>query len=250
MLTPLPLDFVFALQEAGYATDLLFRAGISRINDVQNMGVTGIPAPGDVDRELQAQMEIENLKRFQHLIGVMLKLYLFNAIEVQRHGDENGKQRFLVISPHQNPEVTALIDEFKRLLGLDPAKSIFRITDRRVGRAADEITIQTRSLFQIMGFLAQGVEIPLEQQQQVRMIGGAALAADGSEAKGIPFRVRWSTERPSDAFVAIQYNGYWFSVTNTDIESKRGFNLLVYGFRLLAPERAAVAPALTLPTGP
>ena len=56
--------------------------------------------------------------------------------------------------------------------------------------------------------------------------------------------------RPSDAFVAIQYNGYWFSVTNTDIESKRGFNLLVYGFRLLAPERAAVAPALTLPTGP
>ena len=250
MLTPLPLDFVFALQEAGYATDLLFRAGISRINDVQNMGVAGIPAPGDVDRELQAQMEIENLKRFQHLISVMLKLYLYNAIEVQHRVEDNGKQRFLVISPQQRPEIAALIDEFKGMLGLDPAKSIFRITDRRVGRAADEITIQTRSLFQIMGFLAQGVEIPSEQQQQVRMIGGAALAADGSEAKGIPFRVRWSKERPSDAFVAIEYNGYWFSVTNTDIESKRGFNLLVYGFRLLAPERAAAAPALTLPTGP
>ena len=73
-----------------------------------------------------------------------------------------------------------------------------------------------------MGFLAQGVEIPLEQHQQVRMIGGAALAANGSEAKGIPFRVRWSKERPSDAFVAIEYNGYWFSVTNTTSRASGG----------------------------
>src|SRR5512132_801930 len=26
-----------------------------------------------------------------------------------------------------------------------------------------------------------------------------------------PFRVRWTTERPKDAFVAVEYNGYWFS---------------------------------------
>jgi hypothetical protein len=41
---------------------------------------------------------------------------------MQGRADENGKERFLVISVHQQPEVTALIDEFKRMLGLDPAK--------------------------------------------------------------------------------------------------------------------------------
>jgi hypothetical protein len=101
-----------------------------------------------------------------------------------------------------------------------------------------------------MGFLAQGVALPPDQEQQARVIGGGTLAADEGDTRGVPFRVRWTRQPPSDAFVAAEYNGYWYSIANTDIESKRAFNLLVYGFRLLAPERAAAAPALTLPTGP
>ena len=66
----------------------------------------------------------------------------------------------------------------------------------------------------------------------------------------MPFRARWSRERPADVFAAAEYNGYWFSVANTDIESKRAFNLLIYVFSLLAPEKAAQAPVLTLPSGP
>jgi hypothetical protein len=250
MLTPMPLDFVFALQEAGYATDLLFRAGIHQINEVRNLNVSGVPAPGDLDRKLQEQREIENLKRFRHLLNLMSRLYLYNAIEVQRRGENDSKERFLVISPQQDPQVTELIAELKRTLGLDPTKTLFRITDRRVGRATDEITIRTRSLFQIMGFLAHGVSLPPEQQEQSRAIGGETLAADEGDNKGVPFRVRWTAQRPRDAFVAVEYNGYWYSIASTDIESKRAFNLLVYGFRLLAPERATAAPALTLPTGP
>ncbi len=59
-MTPIPLDFVFALSEAGYPTDLLYRTGIGRINDVKNTAA-GVPAPGDVERDLQAKIEIENL---------------------------------------------------------------------------------------------------------------------------------------------------------------------------------------------
>jgi hypothetical protein len=63
-------------------------------------------------------------------------------------------------------------------------------------------------------------------------------------------RIIASRTRPENAFAAVEYNGYWFSVANNDITSKRSFNLLIYAFRLLAPERAAAAPALALPTGP
>lgn len=43
-MTPIPLDFVFALPEAGYPTDLLYRVGIGRVIDVQNMAAS-IPRP-------------------------------------------------------------------------------------------------------------------------------------------------------------------------------------------------------------
>lgn len=253
LMTPIPLDVVFALGEAGYPTDLLLRAGINRINDVQNMA-GGIPAPGDVDSVLQAARERENLKRFQGLISLIMKLYFYSAFEVQRRDEEDGKQRVLVISPDQSPEVKGLVDEFRAILGLDPARNVFRIVERRMGRGVDEITFQTRSLLQIMGFLAQGVDVPPERRQQTRTVGSDGTDVPTSlgtgDGKSVPFRVRWSEERPTNAFVAVEYNGYWYSLAADDIESKRGFNLLNVGFRLLAPERAAAAPVLSLPTGP
>jgi hypothetical protein len=247
LMTPIPLDFVFALSEAGYPTDLLYRTGIGRINDVMNMAA-GVPAPGDVERDLQARLEAENLARFQNLISIILKLQLYGAIEAQRRGDDEKAQRFLVIKGNGDREVAALVDEFRKMLNLDPARDAFRITDRRMGRAADEITVQTRSVLQIMAFLSKGIATPPEHWQQARLVGAEAIAEDAG--KGVPFRVRSSTEPPNDGFVAAEYNGYWFSIANTDIESKRAFNLLIYLFRLLAPEKAASAPVLTLPSGP
>jgi hypothetical protein len=250
ILSPLPLEFIFALQEAGYATDLLLRSGVARMNDVQNMGVPVGLAPDDVTGALQARREVEKLQRYQHLVDVLLRLYLVDMIEMQTRVAEDAPERFLVFSPPQTAEEAALATEFKTLLGLDPAKNEFRITGRRLGRAPDEITIQTRSLSQIMGFLAQGVEIPEAQRDQVVMLDDATMAEAGGRGRAIPFRVRVTDVRPADAFVAVDYNGYWYSIASNDIESKRAFNLLIYGFRLLAPERAASAPALTLPTGP
>lgn len=249
LMTPMPLDFVFALREAGYATDILFRSGISRMNDVHNMGGVGIPLPGDVDRTLQARRERDNLARFQRLVSVILELSLLNAVEVQRRTGEDGPERVLVIAPRQTPETAALVRELKTILELDPNASVFRLTTRRVGRAPDEITVQTRSLIQIMAFLAQGVEVPPERRREVALDAELAAPADGAE-RLVPLRVRWSAERPVGAFVAAEHLGGWYAIDADDIQSKRAFNLLVYGFRLLAPERAATAPVLTLPTGP
>lgn len=182
-----------------------------------------------------------------------MKLYFYSAFEVQRRDEENGEQRVLVISPDQSPEDMGLVDEFRGVLGLDPATNVFRIVEQRMGRGVDEITFQTRSLLQIMGFLAQGVEVPPERQQQTRTVGpdgtGVTMGHNTADGQSLPFRVRWSEERPADAFVAVEYNGSWYSLAADDIESKRGFNLLSIGFRLLA-ERAATAPVLSLPTEP
>lgn len=246
VFSPMPLDFIFALQEAGYATDLLFRSGIGRINDVQNLTPGGSPIIADTDREVQGRIEAERLQRYQHLIDVMRKLYVLDAIEMQVRGEGQGRERFLVISDPRTPETAALVRELRGILGLPATGNEFSITSRRLGRAPDEITIQTRSLSQIMAFLSLGVEIPADQRAQVAGFDPAGAAQAGG---GIPFRVRATDARPDDAFVAVEYNGTWFSIANTDIESKRAFNVLIYGFRLLAPDQGPAAPALSLPTG-
>ncbi len=199
-------------------------------------------------RRESSTFPIDQCTRFQNLISVILRLQLYGAIEVQRREGDEKTQRFLMITGNRDPEVAALVDEFRKILSLDPARNVFRITDRRMGRAADEITVQTRSVLQIMAFLSKGIATPPEQWQQARLVGAEAIADDGG--KGVPFRVRASQEPPNDGFVAAEYNGYWFSIANTDIESKRAFNLLIYLFRLLAPEKAASALVLTLPSGP
>ena len=65
----------------------------------------------------------------------------------------------------------------------------------------------------------------------------------------LPLRVRSQSERPSNAFSAVQYQGYWFYVDQADLESKVVFQMLLALFELQAPAGGQVAPLLTLPAG-
>ena len=78
-----------------------------------------------------------------------------------------------------------------------------------------------------MSFLSKGVDIPPDQWQQARLVADLGITADNGEDKGMPFRARWSRERPADVFAAAEHIGCWLSIANTDIESKRAFNLLI-----------------------
>ena len=55
---------------------------------------------------------------------------------------------------------------------------------------------------------------------------------------------------PEDAFVAVRYQGHWFYIAHSDIESKRAFGVLSSLFRVQAPTATSTAPILTLPAGP
>jgi hypothetical protein len=62
--------------------------------------------------------------------------------------------------------------------------------------------------------------------------------------------VRAQTERPSNAFVRINYRAHWFHIEDHDLQSKATFNLLTYLFSLQAAGSKAVSPLLTVPVGP
>src|SRR5262249_43011970 len=61
-------------------------------------------------------------------------------------------------------------------------------------------------------------------------------------------RIGSSLDRPSDAFLAVPYRGYWFWIDDRDMGSKRLFSFLMFMFTLVETGSKDGAPVLTIPT--
>jgi hypothetical protein len=96
--------------------------------------------------------------------------------------------------------------------------------------------VQLRSFLDIMFFLGKNTRVPPEQAAQVK------------EAKQNDWIViRSSADMPDDALVAVKYQGYYFSIANTDIRSKDTFALIKLLFQIQAGDIKTMQPILTLP---
>jgi hypothetical protein len=116
-----------------------------------------------------------------------------------------------------------------------------------------KIDLEARSLLQAMYYVAQGVEIPPEHASR-------GIVTVTRDASGRPFdwqrvtkdlfRVRWAPgdARPAHAHVAVLYQGYWFYIDETDLDTKTTFSLLMELARLEL-SAAGSQPLLTIPLG-
>ncbi len=234
MLSPIPVEMMFAASQGGWDTNLLMLIALQRMNRVENSSFGTVPAPDDLER----------LRAFLRLLNLSKKLEKRGALEMYEDHAKTPALRYLVVAKNVDRGTQALIDEWKAMLGLDPALNVFKMTARLTQRAPDEITVQPRSLMGTLSFLSRGVEVPEAHREK-----GWALDM-GSWDDLVPFRVRSGNEKPPIAYVSVKYQGYWFYIDQADHESKRVFNLLIYIFELQAPETSKAAPILSLPTGP
>jgi len=95
---------------------------------------------------------------------------------------------------------------------------------------------QLRSLMDVMFFLAKNTEVPKDQLSYVRH----------ADPNGW-LNIRVSSGPPSDALVWVQHHGNFFSIANSDIQSKDTFALVKLLFEIQAGDIKTVTPILTLP---
>jgi len=234
MLSAIPTELIFGASQAGWATDLMMLIGLQRMNKVENSSFSPVPSPDDLDR----------IREFRRLLEISKKLGDREALEMYRDKAETPGKRYLVVEDAADEETQALIDEFKRMLDLDPGFKVFQMTDRLTQRSSNEITVQPRSLMGVMSFLSRGVEVPETHRKQ-------GWVVDMGFWEGlVPFRIQSSEEEPGNVFVAVRYHDHWFFIDHSDHDSKRGLGLLIYLFQLQAPATTAAAPILTIPAGP
>lgn len=239
LLAPIPPEAIFSLAQSGWPAKELMLMSFDRLNHLENTAF-GRPLTED---------QIQSLEIFQHTIDLIVKLAKRHGIESQDDKDPESEERYLVFNPSPDHETQLLINELKELLRLHPQHLSFRITDRLIQREPDEITIRVRSLLTMMGFLSNGVEIPDDHREEAIVENATDDGNLEKQESLVPLKIHSSKEKPENAFVAVEYQDYWFFIEHSDHVSKQAFGLLTYLFILQAPQPPATAPLLTVPTG-
>jgi hypothetical protein len=235
LLQPLPPAEVFELTQAGYPVDIVLLVTTRAINGIYNRsGIGGRPREPDP----AFYKVLDALRRLQQSGAVSLR--------VEKRGpDEVG---YLIVSAKRAPEVAEDLKFIEQTLGFAPDKrGEVLINFGLLPRAPNEMAVLTRSMVEILGELAQGIEVPPEHVAQGRT-GPAARMATAPDPRDRPLvRIHSSSEPPLSTYAAVQYRNTWYWIDDGDIASKRVFTFLMLFFSLAETGTPKQAPVLTLP---
>jgi len=238
VLSPIPLETIFALAGSGWTGRRVFSLCVERINGLENVPSASGPTPElstEGDHGFGRLMELVDGLRSERLIAPRV--------------DATTKESLLEIS--NDPAHLDAVYEIKSLLGLDPRLETYKLSSDFLNHRHDTVSIRTRSLMNIFFLLSHQVETPSEHKAEglvtvTRQSNGTEFDWNDSIG-GKLFRIRQSESSPDMAFLAIPYRNHWFYIADNDLESKSTFMLLTQLFRLQAGAAKAVTPALTIP---
>ncbi|NOQ15113.1 MAG: hypothetical protein GQ583_11630 [Methyloprofundus sp.] len=239
MLTPISSTSIFSLAQSGWPAGQLIMMSFERLSHLNNS------AFGPV----LSHEQIKQMEKFELAVKLIVELGKHNGFDSYHGEGKDAKNRYLVFEQNPAPETRKLINRFKKVLRLNPDISKFRITDRQTNLKPDEITIKLRSLLTLMGFLSHGVEVPNAHMQEKLVELNTEVSKIENNDFFVPLHIRSSEKEPDHAFVAIEYQDYWFYIEHSDHVSKQAFGLLTYLYMLQAPQAPSGVPIITIPAG-
>jgi hypothetical protein len=238
LLSPLTPSTLLLLSRSGWSLERLFLCGVQKMNGLGNaISATG-PTP-----DLAPSYE-----NFHHAAELLRRLQVEGAIEADL--DKDGETVLLYMERGVSARSDSAITQLQELLRLDPKASSYKVRAATRRTRNDEIAMVGRSLMATLFFLSQSVEPPSQHERDGLVT--ITHRTDGmrfnwTNVTGRLLRVQSSSSQPERAAVAIQYRGYWYYISDSDLNSKSTFSLLTYLFNLKAGSKAGHEPLLTYP---
>ncbi len=235
LMTPIPPSVILNLIQAGNPVGELLRTSVQSINDVDNRRV-GRLYVRPANPEFYALLP--NLERLQVSGDI--------GMRVQQVGQE--AKLFIIFRTRMAAAEDKALSNVANILGLAPSAHEFPVVYGNVESNDKEIALQTRSINEILTDMASYITVPEAHvtKRWVRPTPEGDMGPDGLMTPLI--RITSSTERPDNAFVAVPYNGYWFSIDNRDLPSKQTFTSIMFLFTFVESGSKEAAPVLTIPT--
>jgi len=235
LLAPLPLPAILVLVQSGYPVDYVFRICVQDINGLNNSrsgavaGRKGDPA-------------------FFELLDLLRRLQEMDGIAMRSRSVDNKQETVAIFKAPKNETAAGILKGIKERLGLDMDKMELPVVHGGNAVNDQEISIQGRSMLQIMTEYAACIDVPASHVAEGRVY--AVEREGGEQGRFLPLiAVHNGPQKPDDAFVAVPYRNRWFWIEDRDVDSKAMFHFLMIMFSFTEREESGQpAPVVTVPT--
>ncbi|MCL4181446.1 MAG: hypothetical protein KJ072_27370 [Verrucomicrobia bacterium] len=235
LITPIDPKHIFFMLQAGYSAEFILGLTVESLNGVRNRSTTGgavREADPDFIRALDLLREVQAAGAF----GMRVE-------------EDKVKGSSAVVFFHRDNVPDAIVEkstELRRLLRLPPDQYRFVITYSPMKGTGDELTVNSRSMLQIMQAFASYLDVPPAHFQD-----DSALPAfernPAAETSKRPVRICSGKEKPATTFTAVRYRDHWFWVDNGDLQTKRALTAVMFFFTLAETGSAEKLPLVTIP---
>jgi len=234
LMTPIPPTAVLFLLQSGYSAKLSMPMVLDSINGINNEARRGMRRAAD--------------PRFARLIEILNQLQLKGGVESRiDRPKQGGETSLIVFGPNPDPEIAALSDELRKILGLKRGLHEIRVRYGGYAGRDDEIDLMTRSMLQVMLELAATVQVPEAEVAEGRAAAGLVDSQPPGAAERPAVTILSGESAPKDACVSIEYRGRWYWVPDTDIQSKFTFGFVMLLFSISGTGAKSGAPVVTVP---
>jgi hypothetical protein len=233
LMTPIPPSSVVFIVQSGYAADRIMPIMLDSINGLNNES-NRLRRPAD--------------PKFTRLVELIREGQLAGAIQIRIERPKDGAESsVLIFGPSKDLQLADKGREIKSILGIKPDLRELKVNYGGYSGNNDEIDMMTRSMLQIMLEFAAVVQVPGSDVAQGKATLGLVETSGAGALNGPPLRVLVTDVPPQDVYVATQYDGRWFWIADTDIQSKYTFGIIMLLFSIADTGIRGSAPVVTIP---
>ena len=146
-------------------------------------------------------------------------------------------------------ETQAALRELSTLLHLRPGENEVTVSYGLIPASDREIAMLTRSMLHIMVELATQIDVPARHVADGRTVPSLSKPDSAGKKIGQLIDIKSSSDKPENAYTAVNYKDHWFWVDDRDFKSKRTFAFLMILFSMTETGGNESLPLVTIPAG-